>query len=109
MKNRRTFLATVASGSVGLSLATLDPAAAQPSPAPPVPSPSDRPASFGAAALAATMRARFDPALTDADVQTIAKAIDANAAAAKVLNPKKKPLENGAEPALHFAAAGGAE
>lgn len=109
MKNRRTFLAAIASGGVGLSLLTLDPAAAQSSPAAsPVPSPSDKAASFGAAALAATMRVRFDPALTDADLQTIAKAIDANVDAAKLLNPKKKPLENGDEPAVHFAATGGA-
>ncbi|HEV8021325.1 MAG TPA: hypothetical protein VGP41_08705 [Candidatus Lustribacter sp.] len=45
---------------------------------------------------------RFDSALTDDDVQTIAKAIDANNDAALVLNPKKKRLPNGAAPAVHF-------
>ena len=38
---------------------------------------------------------RFDPALTADEVQTIAKAIDANNDAARVLNPKKKRLANG--------------
>jgi hypothetical protein len=52
VKNRRSFLATVASGSAGLSLVMLDPAAA-------------------------------------------------------LLNPKKKPLANGDEPAVHFAVTGG--
>jgi phage tail sheath gpL-like len=108
MKNRRSFIATVASGSVGLALATSDPAAAQSAPAPvPVASSSDKPASFGSAALAATMRARFDSALTDADLQTIAKAIDANNDTAKLLNPKKKRLKNGDAPIVRFTVAGG--
>ena len=55
------------------------------------------------------MRMRFDPALSDADVQTIAKAIDANGDAAKTLNPKKKRLKNGDAPAVRFAAVGGDE
>jgi hypothetical protein len=106
MKNRRSFLAAVASGGVGLALAKVDPAVAQATPSP-APSGSDKPASFGAAALAATLRTRFDPALTDADVQTIAKAIDANSDAAKLLNPKKKRLKNGVAPIVRFAVAGG--
>ena len=81
MPDRRSFLTTVASGSVGLSLVTLDPAA------------TDKLASFGAVAFAATMRVRFDAGLTDDDLQTIAKAIDANLDAAKLLNPKKKRLK----------------
>jgi hypothetical protein len=105
MKNRRSFLATVASGGVGFALAKVDPAAAQSSPAP---SPSGKPASLGAAAIAATMR-RFDAALSDDDLQTIAKAIDANNDAAKSLNPKKKRLENGDAPVVEFIVAGGEE
>jgi hypothetical protein len=108
MKNRRSFLAAVASGSVGLSLVSPVPAAAQsPATPSPAPSPSGKHASFGSAAMAATMRSRFDPALTDADLQTIAKAIDANNDAAKQLNPKKKPLKNGDAPAVRFAVLGG--
>lgn len=104
MKNRRSFLATVASGSVGLSLAAIDPAAAQSTP---VPSPAPKLASFGSAAMAATMRTRFDSTLTDADLQTIAKAIDTNNDAAKLLNPKKKRLKNGDAPIVRFTVAGG--
>lgn len=52
---------------------------------------------------AETMRAQFDPGLSDAQLQTIAKAIDANNDAAKALNPKKKPLRNGDAPAVRFA------
>ena len=107
MKNRRSFLTAVASGGVGLALVTPVPAVAQSTPAPsPSPSPTGKLASFGSAAMAATMRTRFDPALTDADLQTIAKAIDANNDAAKLLNPKKKRLKNGDAPAVHFAVAG---
>jgi hypothetical protein len=105
MKNRRSFLAAVASGGVGLSLATPGAATAQSAPVP-SPSPSATPASIGSDAMAATMRTRFDPALTDADLQTIAKAIDANNDAAKLLNPKKKRLKNGDAPAVHFAVIG---
>ena len=108
MKNRRSFLATVASGGVGIALAKVDPALAQSSPAP-SPSASGKPASYAAAALATSMRVRFDPALSDADVQTIAKAIDANSDAAKTLNPKKKRLKNGDAPAVRFAVTGGDE
>jgi hypothetical protein len=104
MKNRRSFLATVASGGVGLSLAAMDPAAAQSTP---VPSPSPKLASFGSAAIAATMRVRFDSGLSDDDVQTIAKAIDVNSDAAKLLNPKKKRLKNGDAPIVRFTVAGG--
>ena len=108
MKNRRSFLATVASGGVGFALAKVDPALAQSSPSP-APTGSGKPPSPAAAASAASMRMRFDPALSDADVQTIAKAIDANGDAAKTLNPKKKRLKNGDAPAVRFAAVGGDE
>jgi hypothetical protein len=103
MKNRRSFLATVASGGVGLALAKADPAAAQSTAAP---SPPGKRASAGAAAIAATMR-RFDAALSDDDLQTIAKAIDANNDAAKSLDPKKKRLKNADAPVVRFAVPGG--
>jgi hypothetical protein len=106
VKSRRSFLSTVASGSVGLSLATLDPAAAQSSPSPAA-SATAKPASAASVALATAMRARFDEDLTDHDVQTIAKAIDDNSDAAKLLNPKKKRLKNSDAPVLHFTVSGG--
>jgi hypothetical protein len=103
MKSRRAFIASVASGSLGLALAKADPAAAQASPAPVA---SGKPPSAAAVACASAMR-RFDPSLSDTDVQTIAKAIDANNDAARALNPKKKRLKNADAPIVRFAVAGG--
>ena len=97
MKSRRSFLAAVASGGAGMSLAALDPAAAAP----------PKPPTSQSAALATTMRARFDTALTEADVRTIAQAIDANNVAAQALNPKKKRLKNGDAPIVRFSVSGG--
>jgi hypothetical protein len=102
MKKRRSFLAAVASGAVGLSLAALEPAGAQPSPSP-VPTGSAKPPSAAALAAAAAMRS-FDPALTDVEIAAIATGIDATRETAAVLNPKKKRLTNADEPVLHFAA-----
>lgn len=110
MKNRRSFLTAVASGGVGLALVTPGQAAAQSTAAPsPAPSSTDKPASLASAAIAASMRARFDSALTDADLQTIAKAIDSNNDAAKLLNPKKKRLKNGDALAVRFTVTGDAQ
>jgi hypothetical protein len=107
MKNRRAFLASVASGGIGLAFAkAADPAVAQSSSPSPAPSASGKPASAAAVAAAVAMR-RFDAALTDDDVQTIAKAIDANADAARTLNPKHKRLKNDDAPIVRFAVAGG--
>ena len=83
-----------------MALLASEPAAAQTAPSP-KPTASGKPASAVAVATALSMK-RFDPALTDDDVQTIAKAIDANNDAARALNPKKKRLPNGAAPAVHF-------
>ena len=108
MKSRRSFLAAVASGGVGLALAKVDPAVAQSTPAPsPKPSATAKPASISAAAIAVSMRTRFDAALTDDNLQTIAKAIDTNNDAAKALNPKKKRLKNGDAPVVQFTVLGG--
>lgn len=96
MKSRRSFLAAVASGSAGMSLAALDPVAAA----------TPKPPTSQAVALATAMQ-RFDPNLTPADVQTIAQAIDANNVAAQVLNPKKKRLKNGDAPVVRFTVPGG--
>ena len=113
MKNRRSFLSAVAAGGAGLAFAKAAPAAAQAAttvtPAPltpavptPAPSATAKLASFGSAAFAATMR-EIDPALTQAQLDAIAKAIDGNRDAAKTLNPKKKRLKNSDEPVVHFA------
>ncbi len=50
---------------------------------------------------------RFDSALTDDDVQTIAKAIDANNEAARTLNPKNERLKNDDAPIVRFTVPGG--
>ncbi len=105
MKSRRSFLTAVASGGVGLALAKADPAVAQSSPSPAA-SPSDKPVSAVSAAVALSMR-QFDATLSDAELQTIAKAIDANNDTAKALNPKKKRLKNGDAPVVVFTVAGG--
>jgi hypothetical protein len=98
MKTRRSFLATVACGGAGLALANVDPAGAAGATAVP---------SSGAAAFAATMRERFDSGLTAADLDAIARAVDANAKAAAALNPRKRRLANAAEPVLRFHVTGG--
>lgn len=100
MKNRRSFLAAVASGGAALSLAKPS-VAAGPSPSA-SPAASAKPPSAPATAFALSMR-RFDATLSDAELQTIAKAIDVNNAAAQVLNPKKKRLPNALAPAVRFA------
>lgn len=97
-------MAAVASSGVGLSLAARDAASAQP--ASPAPAATEEPPSAAAAALALTMR-RFDPALSDAELQAIAKAIDANDDSAKGLSPKKKRLPNDVPLAEHFVVTGG--
>jgi hypothetical protein len=102
MKKRRSFLAAVASGAVGLSLAALEPAGAQTSPSP-GPSGSAKPPSSAALAAASAMRS-FDPALTDVEIEAIATGIDANRESAAALDSKKKRLTNADEPVLHFAA-----
>ena len=46
---------------------------------------------------------RFDPKLTDDQIDTIARAIDENAFAGARLNPKKKRLRNADEPVTTFS------
>ena len=91
--------------------------AASPAPSPltspllsPAPSASaaPKPPSAAAAATAAAMR-RFDAALSDKDIETIARAIDDNRRGAARLNPRKATvLKNGDEPVTRFSAAPGA-
>jgi hypothetical protein len=111
MKNRRSFLAAVASGGVGLALMSKGAGAQTETPAPAAPSaksphPARQPAtgkppSAVAVAMAATFRS-FDPHLTDSQLATIAKSIDDNRAAGARLNPKRARLRNGNEPVTHF-------
>ena len=105
MKNRRSFLASVAGGA-GIALANVDAAVAQVTAAPsPVAAPAPA-ASAGAIAFAATVRARFDRGLTHADLDAIARGVDANAKAAAALSPAKKRLKNSDAPVLQFRVAG---
>ncbi|MDP9017838.1 MAG: hypothetical protein M3N19_05935 [Candidatus Eremiobacteraeota bacterium] len=68
---------------------------------PPQPSPSPtaaaKPPSATASAMAQDMR-RYDPKLTDENIQNIATQIDANAKAAGKLNPRNNRLKNSDEP-----------
>ena len=111
MKNRRSFLAAVASGGVGLALMSKGAAAQTEAPAPATPpakSPhparqpsTGKPPSAVAVALAATFRS-FDTGLTDDQLDKIAKSIDDNRAAGVQLNPKRARLRNANEPVTHF-------
>lgn len=60
-----------------------------------------KPPSEAALATARTMR-RFDPQLSDAEIETIARGIDENATAGARLNPKNKRLRNSDEPVTAF-------
>ena len=113
MADRRSFLGAVSGVAASVLLAAkadaqvtapaATPAAsALPSPAP---SASPKPASALAAATAAAMR-RFDPDLSDKDLDTIAHGIDDNRRATVRLNPHKATtLKNGDEPVTRFAVA----
>ncbi len=116
MADRRSFLGAVSGVAASVLLASkaeaqaTSPAAApKPSPLPsaapsPAASASPKPASALAAAIAASMR-RFDAKLSDADLDTIAHAIDDNRRGAARLNPRKATaLKNGDEPVTHFSA-----
>ena len=116
MADRRSFLGAVSGVAATVLLASKADAqapapeappkssplpSAQPSPAP---SASPKPASALAAATALSMR-RFDPNLTDKDLDTIAHAIDDNRRGAARLNPRKATtLKNADEPVTRFAA-----
>jgi hypothetical protein len=107
LRNRKQFLTTV--GATGAALALTQGARASaadpspvPSPPPPSPAATEKPISAAARATAATMR-RFDPKLSDAEIERIARDIDDGASAGEALNPKKKRLRNGDEPVTTFA------
>lgn len=106
MADRRTFLGAVS--GVAASLVLASGAEAQQSPPPaasPSPSPSPKPPSAAARAQAEAMR-RFDPHLSDAQIDTIAHGIDGLTSEGQRLNPHGTTLKNADEPATRFAAAG---
>jgi hypothetical protein len=109
MSDRRSFLGAVSGVAASVLLASRADAqapAAPPSPQPsPKPSASPKPASALAAATALSMR-RFDPNLSDKDLDTIAHGIDDNRHGAARLNPNKATaLKNGDEPVTRFSVA----
>ena len=115
MADRRSFLGAVSGVAASVLLASKADAQAPAPQAPPKTSPlpsaqpspkpsaSPKPASALAAATALSMR-RFDPNLTDKDLDTIAHAIDDNRRGAARLNPRKATgLKNADEPVTRFA------
>lgn len=61
-----------------------------------------KPPSASALVTARSMR-RFDAGLTDEQLETIARGIDANGIAGAALSPKKKCLRNSDEPVTSFS------
>jgi hypothetical protein len=119
VRNRKHFLSALTAGGAAVALAASAKAQpAQPAPPPPAtPAPaaagsppgasggkaaptataSEKRPSAAALAVAATMR-RFDPKLSDAQVERIARDIEGAGQLGPALNPKKKPLQNSDEP-----------
>jgi hypothetical protein len=105
MADRRSFLGAVSGVAATLVLSEAGASAAT-SPAP-VPAPTAaaaKPISPAARAQAEAMRA-FDPHLSDAQVETIARGIDAANAAGGKLNVRGRALHNGDEPVTSFSVA----
>ena len=98
MSTRKGFLAAAASGAL-IAAAPTSIAASTPSPSP---SPSPKP-SEAARSLAQTML-KFDPHLSDADVDKIAQGIDGNLKIGASINRGGKHLKNWNEPATPFEA-----
>jgi len=111
MADRRSFIGAVSGVAASVLLAVKAeaqapaPSAPPASPPPtPAPSTSPKPASALAVAVAVSMR-RFEPGLSDKDVDTIAHGIDDNRRGAARLNPRKATaLKNADEPVTRFAA-----
>lgn len=103
MADRRSFLGAVSGAAVSVVLAKA--AEAQTAPDKPSPSPhpsaSPKPPSAAARAQAETMRA-FDPGLSDAQLETIARGIDGGSAAGQKLNQHGRVLRNDDEPVTRF-------
>jgi hypothetical protein len=108
MADRRSFLGAVSGAAASVLLVKT--AEAQSAPATPsssaAPSASasaaPKPPSAAARAQAEAMRA-FDPKLSEAELETIARGIDGNHAAGEKLNERGRVLENGNEPVTRFA------
>lgn len=96
MSTRKAFIAAAA--STGLIAA-----APAPPPAPPsaTPSPKPRQVSPAARELAAQMR-KFDPALSDKEIEEIAAGIDGNLKVGAGVNPHGTALKNWDEPVTIF-------
>jgi len=120
MNDRKSFLAMLSMMGMSLSFAargdatpTAAPATGSPAATAPASDASAMPEATAAAsavpkppsqvalAAARAMR-RFDPKLSDAEIDTIARGIDGNATAGARLNPRKKRLSNGDEPITTF-------
>lgn len=86
-------------GGLGVSLLAADGAAQAPpaASASPFVKPSGKPPTAVAVAIAATTRS-FDRTLSDAELDTIARGIDALRDLGPQLNPRKHPLRNAEEP-----------
>jgi hypothetical protein len=98
MSTRKGFLTAAA------STALLAAAPAPPAPsASPSPSPSSPPPSQLSRAFAERMR-KFDPSLTDKQLETIASGIDDNLKLGDRVNPKGRVLKNWNEPDTIFEA-----
>lgn len=95
MSTRKTFIAAAA------SMPLLAVAPPSPPPASPSPSPKARKISEAARALAAEMR-KFDPALSDKELEDIAAGIDGNLKAGASVNPHGTALKNWDEPVAIF-------
>jgi len=102
VSTRKAFLTAAASGALlAAAPAPPPPPAATATPSPPAAaktSPLSR-------AFAERMRA-FDPALTDAQIETIAEGIEDNLKTGSRVNPKGKALSNSDEPATIFEVEG---
>jgi hypothetical protein len=109
MADRRSFLGAVSGVAATVLFAkAADAQTTAPVPASPVPKPSasPKPPTAEAVAIAASMR-RFDPALSDADLDKIAHGIDDNRRGEARLNPRRATaLRNGDEPVTHFSVKG---
>lgn len=110
MADRRSFLGAVSGVAATVLLAkSADAQSAAPAAtaaSAPKPRSSPKPPSAVAAAIAASMR-RFDPALTDDDLDKIAHGIDDNRSGEARLNPRRATgLRNGDEPVTRFSVKG---
>jgi hypothetical protein len=102
MADRRSFLGAVSGVAATLVLSEAGAGAAtSPAPQPAPTASAAKPISPAARAQAEAMRA-FDPHLSEAQLETIARGIDAANAAGGKLNARGRVLHNGDEPVTSF-------